>query len=86
MNTSAPDIAALLFFALALYYSRQNFSYSAATSSLWDFVVLINGFGIFWSAALFLGLLHVAEIFYFGIIILIISLGLLSSQENLKPI
>lgn len=80
------DSIAFLFFIAALYYSRANFHYSSKTSSLWDFVVLINGFGTLWSVFWILNFPHVAELFYIGIVILIVSLGLLSSQENLKPI
>ncbi len=76
----------MIFFLTALLYARRNFRLSYMTSSIWDFVVLINGFGFFWGLSILIGFEHIAELFYIGILIFIVSLGLLSSQENLKPI
>ncbi len=80
------DILALLTFGIAVVYAQKNFRMTQMTSSVWDFVVLIGGFGSMWAAAWVFSLRVIADMFFVLIVGLSLALLLLSSQESLKPI
>lgn len=80
------DIVALLTFGIAVVYAQKNFHTTQMTSSVWDFVVLIGGFGSMWATAWIFGLRLIADMFFVLIVGLSLALLLLSSQDSVKPV